>query len=132
MLLVAWIGNSPTLRVRSDRGVFCDGHSRSGDVRISKPSVNLPLDHVRLAGRLEQLDRIAVGIFQLDLFATGAYFHLIAKMKPSDLQRLNPPRKIGNLEDHPVPTAGLLLATIWHWPGTRSPGTAENQFVIPN
>src|SRR6267142_2180712 len=79
-------------------------------------------DHVRLASRFEQLDRIAVGIFQLDLFAARAYFNLIAKMKPSLLQRFNPRRKIGNLEDHPVPAAGLLLATIWHWPGTRSPG----------
>src|SRR5437762_12481151 len=87
---------------------------------------------VRLASRFEQLDRIAVGIFQLDLFAARAYFHLIAKMKPSVLQRLNPRRKIANMEDHPVPAAGFLLATIWHWPGTRSPGTAENEFEIPN
>src|SRR5438552_2814449 len=43
----------------------------------------------------------SVGIFQLDLFAAGAYFHLIAKMKPSLLQRLSPSRKIGNLEDSP-------------------------------
>ena len=90
------------------------------------------LNFSRLAGRLEQLDRIAVGIFQLDLFAAGAYFHLIAKMKPGVLQRLSPGRKIRNLEDHPVPPAGLLSATIRHRPGTRSPGTAENQFETPD
>jgi hypothetical protein len=80
-----------------------------------------PLDHLQLASRLEQLDRIAVRIFQLDLFAARAYFHLIAKMKPSLLQRLNPRRKIGNVQDHPVPAPGLLLATIWHWPGNPKP-----------
>jgi len=43
---------------------------------------------IRLAGSeplwlsgLEQLDRIAVRIFQLDLFAARAHFHLISKMQ---------------------------------------------------
>jgi hypothetical protein len=64
--------------------------------------------------RLEQLDRIAVGIFQLDLPTPRAYFYLIPKMKPTLIQGLDPGMKIGNLEDHAVPAAWFLVATIWH------------------
>lgn len=47
--------------------------------------------------RFEQFDRIAVRIFQLDLFTARTYFHLIAKMKPVFLQLLDASRKIRNL-----------------------------------
>ena len=39
-----------------------------------------------LSGRLEQLDRIAVGIFQLDLLAARADLHLVAKVEPGPFQ----------------------------------------------
>ena len=42
-----------------------------------------------LLSRLQQLDWIAIGIFQLDLFAAWARFHLIAKIQSRVLQLLN-------------------------------------------
>src|SRR5262249_21723395 len=61
-----------------------------------------------------------------------ADLHLIAKMNPHLLQLLNPARQIGHLKNHPVPSTRLLVTTVGHWARTRSPGTTENQFKIPN
>ena len=73
-----------------------------------------PSSEYDLLSRLEQFDRIAVRIFQLDLFSAWTYFHLIAKMEPCLLQRLNLSRKIGHLKNYTVPAAGLLTAAIRH------------------
>ena len=74
---------------------------------------------------LEQFNRIAVRIFQLDLLAAGTHFHLIAKPEPGLFQCCDMSGKIGNLKDHPVPSPGLLVMTTWHRPGPRGPGTTE-------
>jgi hypothetical protein len=66
----------------------------------------------------------------LYLFAAGAYFHLIAKMKSSLLHRRYPSRKIGDLKDHSVPSAGFLVVTIRHRARTRGPRTAEYELEI--
>ena len=48
--------------------------------------------HISLLSRLEELNRIALWIFQLDLLAARADLHLIAKMNPCLLQLLNSAR----------------------------------------
>jgi hypothetical protein len=44
------------------------------------PELSYPDNPVRLSSRLEKFNRITIGVFYQDLFAAGAYFHLIAKM----------------------------------------------------
>jgi len=67
------------------------------------------------ASRLEQLNRIAVGIFNLDLFATRADFHFVSKTHPGTFQVSNSLRQIIHLKNHAVPPAWLLLTAIGHW-----------------
>ena len=79
-------------------------------------------------GGLEQLNRISVRILHLNLPAPGTGFHLIAKTHALILEVTNEGRQILHLEDHPVPSARLLLAAIWHQPRARRPRAAEDQF----
>src|SRR6266545_7600482 len=78
-----------------------------------------------LAGGLEQLDRNAVGIVQLDLFSAQAYFHLISKVQSFLSELGNTGRQVPHLQDNPIPSAWLLSATVGHQPRPRSTGTAE-------
>ena len=57
--------------------------------------------------RLEQLDRIAVRIFQLDLLAARADFHVVAKMESGLFQLRDPRSEIGHLKNHAIPSTGL-------------------------
>jgi hypothetical protein len=81
---------------------------------------------------LKQLNRIAIRIFQLDLFPTGPHLHPIAKMNPRVLQSLGQLWKIGHLEYHPVPSARLLRSTVGHEARTGGSGTTEDQFEMPD
>jgi hypothetical protein len=71
-----------------------------------------------LSSWLEQLDRIAVGILHLNLAPTRTDLHLIAELHPSFRQRVDPREKIGDAQDHPIPSARLLRLTTGH--GTRA------------
>ena len=79
-----------------------------------------------MASRLEQLNRIAVGIFNLDLFATGADLDFISKTQTRLFQLRNARRQILDLKEHTVPSAGLLLTAIAHWSRPRCPRTAQD------
>ena len=85
-----------------------------------------------MASRLEQLNRIAVGIFNLNLFAAGAYLHFISKTQTRLFQVSNARRQILHLKKHTVPSAGLLLTAIGHWSGPRCPRTAQDQLEAAN
>ena len=58
---------------------------------------------------LEQLDRIAVGVFDLDLPSARADLHLIAKARSTFSELRDVGGKIIHVEDHAIPAAGLLL-----------------------
>src|SRR5258705_8373705 len=79
-----------------------------------------------MASRLEQLNRIAVGIFNLNLFATGADLDFISKTQTRLFQLRNARRQILDLKEHTVPSAGLLLTAIAHWSRPRCPRTAQD------
>jgi hypothetical protein len=79
-----------------------------------------------MASRLEQLNRIAVGIFNLNLFAARAYLHFILKTQTRLLQVSDACRQILHLKKHTVPSAGLLLTAIGHWSGPSCPRTAQD------
>src|SRR5215469_5159470 len=78
--------------------------------------------------RFEQLDRIAVGIYHLNLPAAGSHLHLIAEAHSSVSQFADASRQVLYLKHHSVPSAGLLVAAIGHLPGPGCAGTAEDEF----
>ena len=51
-----------------------------------------------LAGRFEQFDGVAIGVFQLNLLAGGTDFHVIPKMESVSLESLDAGRKVGHFE----------------------------------
>jgi hypothetical protein len=75
--------------------------------------------------RLEQFDRIAVGILHLDLFPARAYLHLIAETEPCLIQDLDHGWQVFHLQDDAVPSAGFLLPSARHRAGARSTWTAQ-------
>ena len=64
-----------------------------------------------MASRLEQLNRIAIGIVNLNLFAARAYLHFIFKTQTRLFQFSDARRQILHLKKHTVPSAELLLAS---------------------
>src|SRR6516225_9567104 len=76
--------------------------------------------------QLEQLNRIAVRIFNLNLFAAGAYLHFISKTQTGLFQVSDARRQILHVKEYTVPSAGLLLTAIRHWSGPRCPRTAQD------
>ena len=83
-----------------------------------------------LSSGFEQLDRIAIGVFQLDLLASRAYFHFIPKMQACLLQFFDPGRKIGYPKNHPVPPSGFLMMTVRHHARTRRSRSAEKNLDV--
>lgn len=84
------------------------------------------------AGGLEQLNRIAVGIFNLNLSSAGAHLHFISEAQTRLSQAGNERRQVPHLKKHTVPSAGLLFTAIGHGAGARGPGTAQNQLEAAN
>ena len=98
------------------------GGARARDKNGSRSLRNFQRD------RFEKLNRIAVGIFQLDLLAPWTYFHVIAETQTCLSQFLNLFREPLYVKDRTVPSAGFLGTTIRHGAGTGSTGPAENEF----
>jgi hypothetical protein len=69
-----------------------------------------------MASRLEQLNRIAVGIFNLNLLAGRAYFHFIPETQTRLFQLRKARSQILHLKKHAVRSAGLLRTAIGHRP----------------
>src|SRR5687767_12946340 len=70
------------------------------------------------ARRLEQLDGIAVGILQLDLFTGWTDLHLVAKTQAHLLQVVDAGQEILDAQDHAIPPAGFLALATGHRPRT--------------
>ena len=82
--------------------------------------------HSSMASRLEQLNWIAVGIFNLNLFAARAYLPFISKTYTRLFQLSNARRQILQLKKHTVPSAWFLLTAIRHWSGPRCARTTQD------
>src|SRR5262245_12623818 len=102
-------------------------------MKLGSPMIESGLlcDFLR-ASRLEQLNRIAVGIFDLNLLPTGTDFHFISKTHACAFQISNARRQILHLKHHSGPSARLLLTAIGHGPGSRSSRTAQDQLEATN
>ena len=70
------------------------------------------LGEATLSRRLEQLDRIAVRVLDLDLPACRAHFHRIPEMQPVLLEGIDASGKIGHSKDDPIPATRLLLTPV--------------------
>src|SRR5687768_7723718 len=79
-----------------------------------------------LPRRLKQFDWVAVRIFQLDLLSARTRLHFISEVKTGLFQAFNPSRQVINLQNHSVPSAGLLLSTVGHRTGSRRAWPTEN------
>jgi len=79
----------------------------------------------------EQLDGIAVRVFQQDLLAAGANFHLIAKMEPRLLESFDAGRKVSHLQYHAVPSARFLMLSTGHGRDPDAPGPLRISFRLP-
>jgi hypothetical protein len=65
-----------------------------------------------MASRLEQLDRVAVRIFNLNLFSARTDLHLISKTQTRLSQLTDARRQVFHLKEHAVPSARLLLTAV--------------------
>ncbi|MEX2273101.1 MAG: hypothetical protein WD690_16640 [Vicinamibacterales bacterium] len=78
-----------------------------------------------LSRRLKQLDRIAVWILDLDLFAARTRLDVIPKTDVGSLQGLDERWKMVDPKHDTIPSAGFLLVAIRHRPRSRCSWTAE-------
>ena len=81
----------------------------------------------RLSRWLEEFDRIAVGVFDLDLSADGTRLHLIAKLHARVLQRVDLRRQIRDSQDHSIPSARPLGFTAGQRARARCSRSTEQQ-----
>src|SRR5262245_20978227 len=84
-----------------------------------------------LPSRLEQLHRVAVGVFELDLLAAGTLLDLVPEAKAGLLHRLDSCRQVIHFEDDPVPPARLLLAAVGHRASAGTLRAAEPEGEVP-
>src|SRR5438034_613778 len=73
---------------------------------------------------------VAIGIFDLDLSAEGTSLHLIAKLPPRVLQRVDLGRQIRHAQDHSIPSARLLGFAAGHRARSRCSRPTEQQHQI--
>lgn len=80
---------------------------------------------VRALCGFEQLNRIAVGVCQLNLFARRTRFHLVAELHPGFLKSFNARGKVPDTQDDPIPSARLLAFSARHWAGAGRARTTQ-------
>lgn len=80
---------------------------------------------------LEELDGVAVRVFDLDLPASGAGLHLVAEGNSGCLELLDGGGKIFDLEEDSVPAAGLLRAAVRHGGEPEAPGPLRISLRLP-
>ena len=86
--------------------------------------------NAQLSRGLEQLNRITIGIFDLDLLAARTLLHRVPKMEAGFLQTVNERWKVDHAKHDPVPSAWFLLLTVRHWPRSRRLRAAEQNLRV--
>jgi len=76
----------------------------------------------RLRRGFEQLNRVAIGFFELDLLTSRTGFNAISKSCTRSRQGGHLRRQIVNPENEPIPPTGLPLMTIRHRARAGTPG----------
>src|SRR5262249_32753548 len=80
--------------------------------------------------RLEELQRIPVRIFQLDLLAPWSDFHLVPEMQSGLLEGLDARGKIRHSKDDPIPATRLLMTPVGQRAGARRARTAQKEVEV--
>src|SRR5262245_47605322 len=78
----------------------------------------------------EQLDRVAVRVFNLDLPSAGTGFHLVSKAQPRALEGVDASRKVRHFEHDAVPSTRLLRLTIRQRSRSGRSGAAEKDHDV--
>src|SRR3977135_4027403 len=80
----------------SNRSALVAGHAavRDPDAHLEPSRYEQPKSP--LARRFEQFDRVAVGVFDLDLLAAGPCLHVVPEMEAGFLQGVNERGKISH------------------------------------
>ena len=78
----------------------------------------------------KQLDRIAVGVLDLNLTPAGTGFHLVSKAEAVALESGDTTWKIGDSQHDAVPAAGFLTLTVRHRPRARRSGATQQDLRI--
>jgi hypothetical protein len=84
----------------------------------------------RLSGWLEQLDGIAIGILDLDLLAARTGLHVVPDVEAGLLQGLDECWQIRHPKHDTIPSAGFLLLTVRHRPGSRGLWAAQQNLRV--
>src|SRR5262249_1191421 len=87
---------------------------RSGVVEAANTAPKMIDLRSSMTSRLEQLNRIAVRILNLNLLAARPYLHFISKMQTLLFQLSHAPGQILHLKKDTIPSTGLLLTAIGH------------------
>src|SRR5882724_12956258 len=74
-----------------------------------------------------ELDRVPIGIFDLNLLAAWPGLDVVPETHPRLFEGIDTACQVVHIENDPVATAGLLPAAIGHRPGARASGTAEQK-----
>jgi len=106
------------------------GQIEEGPVGFSVTNLDNAVVTCRLLSWLEELDWIPVGIFYLDLAAAGTSLHLIAKLHPRVLQRVDLRPQIRHAQDDSIPSARLLGFAAGHRTRSRCSWPTEQQHAI--
>src|SRR5262249_3411117 len=80
--------------------------------------------------RFEQLDRVAVRIFNRNLAFAGTGLHLVSKAEAGALERGDTALEIRDAQHDAVPAAGLLTFTVRHRTRARCSGAAQQNVRI--
>src|SRR5262249_51373923 len=99
--------------------------TNSRSAACSKPLIVYSL--ISMPGRLVQLDRVAIGIFDQDLRAARADLDVVPKAYAGLLEVLDLRTQIVDVEHDAVPPAWLLPATIGHRARSRCTRPAQDQ-----
>lgn len=59
-----------------------------------------------------EVDRVAIGIVELDLLAAGADLDLVSELRVATPERPDRGIEVVDVEDDPIPSARLLLAPV--------------------
>src|SRR3954451_3472547 len=85
-----------------------------------------------MPGRFEQLDPIAVRLFDLDLFAARADLDVVSETQTRLFQLSDARRQVLHLQENAVGSAGLLQTAVGQSAGSGRSRTAQDQLEAAN
>ena len=121
----AFTRGSASTALRKSAGIVCTTPPASSMLVRTSRNRRLSAALRELLPRgLMELNRVAVGIFDLNLLAAGTYLDFVSKSGACSLERGQGGIEIVDVEDDPVPSPRSLSAPVRHRPRPRAPWAA--------